>query len=157
MISASPRRLSVFKTVVDAGSFNVAAETLGIAQPSVSAHVSALERQVGQPLFDRQRGSRPRLTQAGKTLYAYAVDMLKKSGEAQAALTRLRGKGKSEITIAAQRDIAQYYLPPLLTRFVAEHPGTRFVTRTGTLENVVTQLRDREVDVGFLKIGRAHV
>jgi DNA-binding transcriptional LysR family regulator len=150
MISASPRRLNVFKIVVDAGSFNVAAERLGIAQPSVSAHITALERQAGQPLFHRQRGAKPRLTQAGETLYAYAVDLLRKSGEAEAALTRLRGKSQAEIAIAAQRDIAQYYLPPLLTRFAAAHPGTRFVTRTGTLEDVIAQVRERAVDVGFV-------
>jgi DNA-binding transcriptional LysR family regulator len=39
MISASPRRLAVFKNVVDLGGFNAAASRLGIAQPSVGAHV----------------------------------------------------------------------------------------------------------------------
>ncbi len=150
MISASPRRLNVFKTVVDAGSFNVAAEKLNIAQPSVSAHITALERQAGQPLFHRQRGAKPRLTPAGETLYAYAVDLLRKSGEADAALTKLRAKDQTEIVIAAQRDIAQYYLPPLLTSFAAAHPGTRFVTHTDTLENVLAKVRERRVDVGFL-------
>ena len=105
------------------------------------------EKQLGQPLFHRQRGAKPRLTQAGQTLYAYAVDLLRKSGETEAALTRMRGKNQAEIAIAAQRDIAQYYLPPLLTEFAAAHPGTRFVTHTGTLENVMAQVRERAVDV----------
>jgi len=51
MISASPRRLTVFKSVVDLGGFNLAAVRLGIAQPSVGAHIKALEAQIGQPLF----------------------------------------------------------------------------------------------------------
>ena len=79
MISASARRLSVFKSVVDCGGFNVAANQLGIAQPSVGAHVKALEAQLGQPLFQRSRGSRPRLTKAGEAVYAYAVDVLARS------------------------------------------------------------------------------
>ena len=43
MISASARRLNVFKSVVDCGGFNLAAMQLGIAQPSVGAHIKALE------------------------------------------------------------------------------------------------------------------
>ena len=77
MISASPRRLSVFKSVVERGGFNAAAAQLGIAQPSVGAHIRALESQIGQPLFHRQRGSRPRLTKAGEALYTFAVDLLR--------------------------------------------------------------------------------
>ena len=72
MISASARRLSVFKAVADHGGFNLAADRLGIAQPSVGAHIRALERQVGQPLFHRRRGQRSQLTKAGETLYAIA-------------------------------------------------------------------------------------
>ena len=43
MISASARRLSVFKAVVEEGGFNRAAMRLDISQPSVGAHVKALE------------------------------------------------------------------------------------------------------------------
>ena len=75
MISASPRRLTVFKSVVDLGGFNAAATELGIAQPSVGAHIRALESQIGQPLFHRQRGSRPKLTKAGEALYTFAVEL----------------------------------------------------------------------------------
>ena len=58
MISASARRLSVFKAVVEEGGFNRAAMRLDISQPSVGAHVKALEQQAGQvppqmaPVFD---------------------------------------------------------------------------------------------------------
>jgi len=48
LISASARRLSVFKTVVDLGGFNLAADRLGIAQPSVGA-LDQIEREVQHP------------------------------------------------------------------------------------------------------------
>src|SRR5262249_34847387 len=90
MISASPRRLTVFKQVVDLGGFNAAASRLGIAQPSVGAHIRALEDRVGQPLFYRHRGARPRLTKAGETLYAFAVEVLRKSEETTDTLADLK-------------------------------------------------------------------
>ena len=105
MISASPRRLTVFKSVVELGGFNAAATQLGIAQPSVGAHIRALESQVGQPLFHRQRGSRPRLTKAGEALYTFAVDLLRRSEEATHALDDLRKIDAHEIAIAVHRDL----------------------------------------------------
>src|SRR5262245_53545593 len=125
MISASARRLSVFKSVVDSGGFNAAATELGIAQPSVGAHVKALESQLGQPLFHRHRGSRPKLTKAGETLYAYAADVLKKSEETSQVLVDLRKGDAREITIAAHRDLALHYLPERLASFSTKFPKTR--------------------------------
>jgi len=154
MISASPRRLNVFKAVVDHGGFNAAANHLGIAQPSVGAHVKALEGQIGQPLFHRHRGQKPRLTRAGETLYAFAIDLLRKTDEAADTLANLRDADTREITIAVHRDVAAYMLPPQLAAFAARYPKTRVVTRIGTIEDVVAMLRDREVHLGlFLASG----
>lgn len=150
MISASPRRLSVFKHVVETGGFNAAAAELGIAQPSVCAHVKALESQLGQPLFYRHRGSRPKLTKAGEALYGFALDMLRKSQEATHALAHIRSSEARELTIAVHRDVAQSFLPAPLGAFTRKHPGLRIVTRIGTIEDVLELLRDEVADLGLL-------
>jgi molybdate transport repressor ModE-like protein len=149
MISASSRRLSVFKAVADYGGFNVAADRLGIAQPSVGAHIRALEQQVGQPLFHRRRGMRSRLTKAGETLYAYAAEVLTRSQAASVALTDLRGLGTREIVLAAQRALSTYFLPAYLADFASRNPDIRLVTRTGTTENVLDLVRERAADLGL--------
>jgi DNA-binding transcriptional LysR family regulator len=149
MISASPRRLSVFKSVVDLGGFNVAATRLGIAQPSVGAHIRALESQIGQPLFHRQRGSRPRLTKAGEALYTFAVESLRRSEEATHALDDLRQVDAREIAIAVHRDLVADRYSQWLVAFAKRHPKARIVTRTGTIEDVIELIREREVVVGF--------
>src|SRR5215469_1777898 len=141
MISASARRLSVFKSVVDCGGFNVAANQLGIAQPSVGAHVKALEAQLGQPLFHRSRGSKPRLTKAGEAVYAYAVDVLARSEVTTRTLADLRTQSTQEITLAVHRDVAAYFLPERLAAFAARYPKVRVITRVGTLEDMVKLVR----------------
>jgi DNA-binding transcriptional LysR family regulator len=141
MISASPRRLSVFKSVVDLGGFNLAAARLGIAQPSVGAHIKALEQQIGQPLFHRHRGSKPKLTKAGEAVYAFAVDILQKSQETTRALATMRKADAREIAIAVQRDVASHFLPERLAAFARKHPGVRVVTRIGTIEEVIEIVR----------------
>ena len=55
MIATSMRRLEVFLAVVETGRFSQAADRLGIAQPSVSAHIAGLERQIGQSLDQTAR------------------------------------------------------------------------------------------------------
>jgi DNA-binding transcriptional LysR family regulator len=149
MISASPRRLSVFKNVVELGGFNAAATQLGIAQPSVGAHIRALEGQIGQPLFHRQRGSRPRLTKAGEALYTFAVDSLRRSEETTHALDDLRKVEAHEIAIAVHRDLVADRYSQWLVGFAKRHPKARIVTRTGTIEDVIALIREREVAVGF--------
>ncbi len=149
MIAASSRRLSVFQCVVDAGGFNAAAMRLGIAQPSVGAHIKALEAQVGQPLFRRQRGSRPQLTKAGEALYAYAIETLKRSAEASHLLADLRRAQTREIVVGAHRDIAPHFLSLHLASFARRSPKTRVVTRIGTIEEVLGLARAGDVDLGL--------
>jgi DNA-binding transcriptional LysR family regulator len=150
MISASPRRLSVFKSVVDLGGFNVAATRLGIAQPSVGAHIKALEAQIGQPLFHRHRGSKPQLTKAGEALYAFAVDVLRKSEEATHTLADLRNEEAREIAIAVHRDVAGHFLPARLSVFAKKYPKVRIVTRIGTIEDVIDLVRKHTVNLGLV-------
>jgi DNA-binding transcriptional LysR family regulator len=154
MISASPRRLIVFKSVVELGGFNAAATQLGIAQPSVGAHIRALEGQVGQPLFHRQRGSRPRLTKAGEALYTFAVDSLRRSEETTHALDDLRRIDAHELAIAVHRDLLSDRYSAWLAAFATRHPKAKIVTRTGTIEDVIALIRERDVALGlFLASG----
>ena len=150
MISASPRRLTVFKQVVDLGGFNAAASRLSIAQPSVGAHIKALEDRVGQPLFYRHRGARPQLTKAGETLYAFAVEVLRKSEEATDTLADLKASEARRLTIAAHRDLAAHYLSPRLATFARAHPQVRIVTRIGTLEEVFELVRTQSANFGLV-------
>ena len=154
MITASVRRLEVFKAVAETGKFSAAAAALGIAQPSVSAHVKALERQAGQALFVRSPGRAPRLTQAGEAVYGYATEVVRREAETATALGALACVGPAEITVAAQRTLAHKPLSEMLASFVRTHRDVKLVTRCETGDGVVALLRAREVDIGiFLALG----
>lgn len=147
---ASARRLAVFKSVVDCGGFNAAANRLGIAQPSVGAHVKALELQIGQPLFHRHRGARPVLTRAGEALYAYAVEALSKAEAASHRLADLRTQAEREIVIALHRDLTMHGVPARLAAFRQKHPRTRVITRIGTIEDVLELVRSNAAGFGLV-------
>src|SRR5919106_953767 len=117
MISASARRLSVFKAVVEEGGFNRAAMRLDISQPSVGAHVRALE-------------------------------VLRRGEEAAQQLDDLRPAQDRILSLAVHREYGQYRLPAHLASFARRSPGIRFVTHTGTIEDVVALVRARTVSLG---------
>jgi DNA-binding transcriptional LysR family regulator len=112
--------------------------------------VKALESQVGQPLFHRHRGSRPKLTKAGEALYGYALDMLRKSEEATLALAHIRTDTAREITIAVHRDVAPSILSAPLVAFTRNRPDMRIVTRIGTIEDVLELVRKETAELGVV-------
>src|SRR3712207_9536318 len=69
------RQVQTFQVVAEELSFSRAAAKLGYVQSSVSAQVSALERELGVPLFDRL-GRRISLTDAGEVMFAHSGKLL---------------------------------------------------------------------------------
>ncbi|WP_267885065.1 LysR family transcriptional regulator [Streptomyces globisporus] len=81
------RTLRTFREVTLTGSFTQAARRLGYSQSSVTAQMRALERQVGEPVFERLPNG-VRLTHAGTVLRDYARQILTLVGEMETALRR---------------------------------------------------------------------
>lgn len=146
MLQVTARRLEVFVTVVDNAGFGAAAAALNIAQPSVSAHIRALEAKVGAPLFERLPGQAPRLTEAGRTLYAYAQDNLERAKTVAAQL----GQATSRLRFAAQRFVAASLLTKPLEAFSAQFPHVELIARTGTFEEVHALFTSGAVDLVFM-------
>lgn len=71
------RQLRYFTAIARTGSFTRAAEELGIAQPSLSQQIRTLEKQIGNPLFERL-GRSVRLTVHGEALRQPAADILQR-------------------------------------------------------------------------------
>src|ERR671937_687835 len=68
-------QLEYFVAVAQLRHFTRAAESVHIAQPSLSKQIRVLERELGTPLFSRARGN-VTLTPAGETLLPFARRIL---------------------------------------------------------------------------------
>ena len=80
-------KLRIFHAAAQAGSFTHAGETLDMSQSAVSRQVSALEQDLGVPLFHRHaRGLI--LTEQGELLFRTASDVLLKLEAVRAAPCR---------------------------------------------------------------------
>ena len=142
------KQLEAFVQVAEGGSFSKAAKKLYLTQPTISAHVAALEKELNVRLFVRNT-KEVSLSEDGKDLYKYArqmVDLEKKIDERFG--TREEG-GKHCITIAVSTIPAQYLLPKVLMRFNEKYPEEQLKIMETDSAKVVTQIVEHMVDVGF--------
>jgi DNA-binding transcriptional LysR family regulator len=115
-------QLAVFLAIVEAGSFNAAAQQLGRAVSAVSYAISTLEAQLGVTLFDRQGSRRPVLTDAGKAILSHARGV---SDEVDALIGGVRALNQGlehELTLAVDVMVSQAKLAELLRDFQAVFP-----------------------------------
>ena len=149
MFPATFRRLQVFLAVVEAGSFVHGARKLGISRPSVSQHISALERDAGFLLFDQPgRGAvGAGLTPQGRKAYETGVDVLERVEQfsqdlAGRASRSARDRRRQQLRVAAHRFILSGPLKTPLADFTRDHPDVELILEVGSYTEVITKLRD---------------
>ena len=141
------RKLQIFVAIAQAGSFSAAAEQLHMAQPAVSIAVRKLEESLGVVLFDRT-GRSIALTAEGQALLGRAQSILQQVDDLQASAGDLKNLLRGELSIACPSMLATYFLPDLLSEFLAVHSGlTASVTQAGTTQIEELLLRD-EIELG---------
>jgi DNA-binding transcriptional LysR family regulator len=139
------RHLQTFRQVAEAGSFTRAAAALGYVQSNVTAHIQALEAELGVPLFDRL-GRQVRLTGAGQQLQGYAARILALADEARRAVSE---SAAGVVTITAPETLCIYRLPALLRAARAQLPQVRVVFRPLPGSEMRRAVQGGEVDVAF--------
>jgi len=142
------RALEVFAAAVESGSFSRAADRLGIAQPSVSAHIRTLEREVGGAVFERERGRRPVLTDLGRSVREHARELLAEAEDLRADVVSIRGVEGKRLVLSCQRSLTNFTLKDQLTRFALTRSDVQLTIRIGRQEDVLGDVRDGVADIG---------
>src|ERR1700730_7559583 len=140
-----------FLEVARRGSVSRAAEALFVTQPTRTARLHSLERELGTPLFVRTPHGM-RLTDAGRAWVPYAERALRALVDGRDVLEQVMSASAGHLMIGAAPAVSTYILPELLEKFVAAHPRVEVSVRTGHSEDVVDHVLREEVQVG---LGRA--
>ena len=143
-------QLEAFLNVVQYQNFSRAAEAMGLTQPSLSARILSLEREIGEPLFHRM-GRGTRLTDAGRTLLPYVNRSLDSLKDARDALDASHRASLGKLSIGSARAICAYVLPGILDTFHGSHPGIDVAIKTGRSSEVLRMLLADEVQVGLAR------
>jgi DNA-binding transcriptional LysR family regulator len=148
-VNVSFRQLRVVVEVARLGSMARAAKALHLTPPAVSMQVKEVESQVGLPLFDRQ-GRTATLTTAGEHFIVHARRLLAGLRDAEHAMARLRKLEQGVLTIGLV-STAKYFVPHLLVRFHAEHPGVEVRLRVAAnREELVSLMQAGEADLTIM-------
>ena len=139
-------QLVSFLTVVRRGSVTAAADELVVTQPSVSAAVSALERELGVTLTERA-GRTLRPTPAGQAFVPYATDVLGLLEQGTRVARETAHQEPRALRISAVTTAGEYLVPQLIRAFRERHPELEVSLDVGNREVVFARILDHSVDV----------
>ncbi len=141
-------QLASFLAVAREGSVSVAARQLVVTQPSVSAALSALARELGVELTERD-GRAIRLTAAGRALVPYATDVLGLLDQGRQAAREAASSSERRLRIAAVTTAGEYVAPPLLHAFAVGRPDIALTLEVGNRADVFERVNRHVADVGI--------
>lgn len=143
-----PKHLAQLSIIVEAGSFQTAADRLGLTQPALSRNMKALEQRLGASLFNRDgRKSVPntlalRLARNGQAI--------RQAEEQASVFADQSAKGAvGELRIGAPPIVAGRFLSSALALFLRENPNCVVELRTGLVHELRSMLERGQVDVVF--------
>jgi hypothetical protein len=117
------RQLELFVEAARDCNFRRTAERIGISQPCLSRQIRVLERWTGCELFERSRGSTPRLSAEGTALLAQARELTaSRRGLRLPQPERAAAQGLT-LRIAAGAYLLDNYIRPSLPRILEQHPN----------------------------------
>ena len=130
------QEMRVFSTVVEAGSFVAAAESLGMSKAAVSRYVSELEQRLGVRLIHRTT-RKLSLTPEGEVFLARCQDILSSidASEAEISTRSVTVSGLLKVSVPVSFGIR--HMAPLWHEFLDKHPQV----------NLDVQLADRVIDL----------
>lgn len=139
-----------FVEVAERGNLSRAAEALVLHQPTLTARLQALERELGQTLFVRTpRGMR--LSDAGRAFLPFARRALRSLQEGRRSVDDVRSASAGRVVLGAAPAVSTYALPDLLERFTADHPRVEIAVRTGHSEDVLEMVLRDDVQLGMMR------
>ena len=129
-------------------SFSRAAEELGLTQPSVTARIQGLERDMQETLFERN-GRGVGLTEVGASFLPHVQRVLKALQDGRDAVQSLRQLELGTLRLGAAPTISTYVLPALVKEFRSRYPGLDVSVRTEYSDQIVQMVLADEVHVGL--------
>jgi len=141
-------QLTSFLAVAREGSVSAAAQKLVVTQPSISAAVSALSKELGVDLTERV-GRGVGLTAAGNAFRPYAADVLGLIEQGRRAAQEAADDSMRSLRIVAVATAAEFVVPSLLRAFTKSHPEINLTLEVANRDFVFERLLEHEVDVAI--------
>jgi len=145
------RHLQALRAVATEGTFGRAAAKLGYTQSAVSQQIAALERIVGEKVFDRPGGPKPaKLTAAGKLLLSHADGVIDRVARLTRDLGDYKEGAAGRIDLGVFQSVAVKVVPVVVGRLRETASGVDvrlFESRDD--HQLVSMVANHELDLAF--------
>jgi DNA-binding transcriptional LysR family regulator len=148
-MNVSVDQIRAFVTAAATKNFTRAASTLCLSQPALTMRIRQLEENLRLRVFDRHTRS-VQLTRVGRELLPVFTRLLSQFDSAIAGAKDLASLRQGSVRVAALPSVAASCLPPVVSKFRAEHPRIAFVLRDAVNSKVCEMVKSEEVDLGIV-------
>jgi DNA-binding transcriptional LysR family regulator len=145
------QQLSYFLAAAELGSFSAAAESLFMAQPSLSDQIRRLEAELGVPLFARV-GRGLELTEAGRLLRPHAERTLAAAREAAESVQEVRDITGGTVAFGTFGSAHHYLLGGLIADFRTRRPKVRVRAVGQNSAEVADEVREGRLEAGLVML-----
>lgn len=146
--------LQVLLSVIEHGSFSMAALQLGISQSAVSRAIATLEDELGVTLLHRGRFGAC-LTPTGERIVPYMEQMMDLRQTIEHEVNFAKGLHSGRIRIASFRSAATHILPPKIAHFHQRYPNVEITLTEADPNGVDALLKSSQVDLGLVPLPRS--
>ena len=140
--------LRYFHETARSGSIRRAAEVLHVTPSSVSRAISALEHELGAPLFERSRRGMT-MTAAGTLLSRHTQRTFRELDRVRDAIDDLRGLHRGKVNLYAAEGLVAEFLPAVISDFTDRHPQIGFEIKFDSTDAIVGALIEDVADIGI--------
>lgn len=137
--------LRYFWAVATEGTMIAASRRLGVAQPTVTAQIQALEDELDEQLFLR-RGKRVELTDAGRTVYEHAEEIFRLGDELVQSLDG-RARTPLRLSVGASDNVSKMMVRSILEPARHLERAVSIVCREWRTDHLLAELAVHRLDL----------
>ena len=137
-------QLRTFALVAELGSLRAAAEALGVSEPAVSAAVSALRTDLGDPLF-RRTGTGIALTPGGRALATRARELVRLAERTRREVSHATSTGR--LRALATAACAEHVAGQVVAAFTRRVPRAAVDLTVGSTDCAAVALAEDDADI----------
>ncbi|WP_085912535.1 MULTISPECIES: LysR family transcriptional regulator [Pseudonocardia] len=142
------QQLMYFVALADVRSFTRAADQVGVAQPTLSRSLRALEQELGASLINR--GASVTLTPAGEVVLPLARRILADSDMVRTTVAEMVGLRSGRVRVGATPSLCIGVLSDVLRVFHARHPEIHVELAEDGSQPLETSLVRNELDIALV-------
>jgi len=143
------KQIEAFLCVAKVKSFSKAAGIIFLSQPTISSHISSLEKELNVQLFDRT-SKEVNLTPAGESFKQYAADIINIRNQAITEISTFNNNVSGKLNLSASTTPCNTVVPKLLKKFLMIYPSVTFNIIEQSSGKIIKDILDLNCEIGLI-------